>query len=86
MTIDFYEKAIATWIIIATIVAVVGISWGFGFAYGKQYWKQRYEWINEDLRTDIQNCRDTLNQCKRDLDNPHRCVSVCVEQFEKFGC
>ncbi len=86
MKIDFYEKAIGTWVIIATIVAVIGISWGFGFAHGKEYWKERYEWINDNLRTDIQNCRDTLNQCKRDLDDPHHCVSVCVEQFEKFGC
>lgn len=80
MTTNFYKKTI--WITIAAI----GVSWGLGFAYGKEYWKQRYEWIIEDLGTDIQNCRDTLNQCMLDLDNPHRCVSVCVEQLEKFGC
>lgn len=62
------------------------IAWSFGFAHGKVYWGKRYDWLNDGLRTDIQNCRDTLNQCKRDLDDPHSCVSVCAEQFEKFGC
>lgn len=75
---------------VATFIFCLITAWVFGFADGKRISEnkisKRYEWINEELRTDIQNCRDTLNQCKRDLDNPHHCVSTCVEQFEKFGC
>lgn len=70
--------------IIMIIIAV--IAWAFGFAHGKSYWGEQYEWINDELRTDITNCRTTLNQCKKDLNNPHHCVSVCVEEFEKYGC
>lgn len=68
------------------IIGIVLIAWAFGFADGKSYWGKQYDWINAELRTDITNCRTTLNQCKKDLDNPHRCLSVCVEQFEKYGC
>lgn len=61
------------------------LAFGYGYAYGKAYWKKQYEWINDGLRTDIQNCRTTLNQCKKDLADPHHCVSVCVEEFEKYA-
>lgn len=68
------------------IGAIIGIAWGYGVAHGKQYWERQYAWINDELRTDIQNCRTTLNQCKIDLADPHHCVSVCAEEFEKYGC
>jgi len=73
-------------IILGLIITGLIIAWGLGFAHGKDYWKAKYEWINEELRIDITNCRTTLNQCKRDLDNPEHCLSVCVEEFEKYGC
>lgn len=79
MTISFYEKAIGTWVVVATIALAVGVSWGLGFAHGKQYWGKKYDWIIEDLHEDINGCRSVLN-------DPHHCVSVCVKELEKFGC
>lgn len=68
------------------IGAILGIAWCFGDAHGKKYWGKRYEWINDELRTDIINCRTTLNQCKKDLEDPHRCITVCMDEFQKYGC
>ena len=27
-----------------------------------------------------------IDRLKATLDDPHHCVSVCVEEFEKYGC
>lgn len=70
---------------ICSILATL-IGFGFGRASGNSYWEKRYGWINKDLRTDITNCRTTLNQCKKDLEDPHRCITVCMEEFQKYGC
>lgn len=35
----------------------------------------------------IKNIQETaLESCKIRLEDPHHCISVCVEQFEKMGC
>ena len=66
------------------VLVVICISWGF--AWGHRVGLNKYEWTNEDLRKDITNCRTTLNQCKKDLDDPHRCITVCMDEFQKYGC
>lgn len=76
-------NTVLTWI---GIIGLLGTGWIIGWTDGKQYWAHQYDWINEDLRNDITNCRTTLNQCKKDLADPHHCVSVCVDEFEKYGC
>lgn len=60
--------------------------WVWGYAVGEHFGENKYEWTNEDLRTDITNCRTTLNQCKKDLEDPHRCITVCMDEFQKYGC
>lgn len=76
-------KLILTWI---WSLSLIGTGVIIGWGQGKKHWQKQYEWINEALRTDITNCRTTLNQCKKDLGDPHHCVSVCVDEFEKYGC
>lgn len=34
----------------------------------------------------IGNLRNQNAELRAQIDDPHHCVSVCVEQFEKFGC
>ena len=69
---------------LGTGLILLVVAWSFGFAHGKVYWGKRYDWLNDGLRTDIQNCRDTLNQCKRDLAEPEHCVSYVVENIENI--
>lgn len=84
--LEMTGTAIKEILIGASLGVLVGCIWGFGYMQGERRGLKRYEWTNEDLRTDITNCRTTLNQCKKDLADPHHCVSVCVEAFEKYGC
>lgn len=63
---------------IITLTTILGgACWGLGFAYGKQYWERRYDWINAELRNDIDGCRSVLN-------DPHHCVSWAVENMDKI--
>lgn len=65
------------YVVISVFTIIIG--WTLGFAYGKEYWGKKYDWIIGDLHLDIDNYRSVLN-------DPHHCVSVCLEQFEKMGC
>lgn len=38
-----------------------------------------YQWENQELRRE-------LDACKIKLDMPDSCVSVCQEEWEKYGC
>lgn len=32
------------------------------------------------------NYKKEITKLKAQLDDPHHCVSICVEEFEKMGC
>lgn len=39
-----------------------------------------------DLDTKLKATQIELQACQTELDDPHRCVSICEEEFKKMGC
>lgn len=73
-------KEIITYVL--KIVAAVGALYGlvtFGFVMGEKH-------AATTCATFTINTYRELEQCKAERDDPHHCVSVCAEEFEKWGC
>lgn len=69
----WYDKEYVTVYIVLTLLFMVGMFLGgFIASYG---YKGR-----------ILSLEDKLGYCETVIEDPHHCVSVCAEQFEKMGC
>lgn len=44
--------------------------------------------LRQVIRTEdkLNDTQIELQACQKELDDPHRCVSICEEEFKKMGC
>lgn len=55
------------------------IAWMIGYMGGLSKATNDYSKV-------VNMCIGTIDECSNLLNDPHHCVSVCQEEFEKWGC